>query len=188
MNNIPGLNAGAPIPRREETHYVCSNCRANIPNTIVDYYWRDYTGVVPPDAIIGGNDINGRPTYIGQGFYSKAGLLPGTIYPGKSEIKLPYNGLVLSTIGVKILCSGNPNNFSWERAESTSLHVTTIGKHLVIGGFEDGKYINIGRAMYQGELIVGKVLGFDPEKARLCFIHEEKEIVVNSYQILVYNN
>ncbi|RZC40625.1 DUF3421 domain containing protein [Asbolus verrucosus] len=157
-------------------------------NHAPDYYWRDYTGEIPRDAVPGGLDINGRTTYVGQAYWNKWGILPGTIYPGNATIKLPLNGCANpSKIGAKILCSGDKNCFTWENAESSSLHLTTIGKHLVIGGFEDEKMLNFGRVMYQGELIVGKVFGFETEKAKLYFVHGEKEFSVTSYQVLIYN-
>ncbi|XP_063923018.1 uncharacterized protein LOC135137321 [Zophobas morio] len=169
-----------------EPQHVCSQCSRSDEVPPIDYYWRDYLGIVPRDAVPGGHDVTNRTTYIGQGFYSKAGLLTGTIYPGISGIKLPYSGSNTSEIGVKVLCSPNATCFQWKRAESTTLHSSTIGKHLVIGGFEDGKMINIGRAMFQGELVVGKVLGFQAEKAKLYFIHGDKEYEVSSYEVLIY--
>lgn len=68
------------------------------------------------------------------------------------------------------------------------MHLTTSGKHVVIGGYLDDKIVNIGRVMYQGELVVGEVHGYNNENAKMYFIHRNKEVVVvRSYQVLLYS-
>ena len=87
----------------------------------------------------------------------------------------------------QILCTSNANFLSWENATGSDLHLTTTGKQLVIGGYEIGKMINVGRVMYQGELIVGKVLVYNKGAANLHFIGGGTEVSVPSYQVLVEN-
>jgi hypothetical protein len=68
-----------------------------------DYYWRDYTGEIPHDAILGGYDVNKKPTYIGQAFLADVGIIPGTIYPGQVGIRLPFGWkATFSDIAVKV--------------------------------------------------------------------------------------
>ncbi|KAJ3642674.1 hypothetical protein Zmor_025435 [Zophobas morio] len=152
------------------------------------YYWRDYTGEIPDDALPGGHDINKKATFIGQAFLSNVGIVPGTIYPGQPGMRLPFGwNANFSDAGMKILCSSNWNCFSWENANSTNLHMTTIGKQLVIGGCENGgSIVNLGRVMHQGELIVGKVLGYQAGNAKMFYVCGDKEHGVTSYQVLVY--
>lgn len=49
-------------------------------HSIVEYYWREYNGIIPNDAIPGGFDSAGNPTYIGQIPYRGPRLLPATIH------------------------------------------------------------------------------------------------------------
>lgn len=58
-----------------------------------DYYWRDYHGKIPSDAIEGGRDIRGHPTYIGQAFVLHHGILIGQIYPGQKSITTSKEGI-----------------------------------------------------------------------------------------------
>lgn len=46
-----------------------------IEKIISDYYWRDYNGTIPNDAIEGGTDENGDVTYIGQTFFPVENVL-----------------------------------------------------------------------------------------------------------------
>lgn len=59
----------------------------------INYYWRDYTGDIPKDAVPGGTDANGDTTYIGQGFVIDIGLIPGVIYPSQKYITVPTFGV-----------------------------------------------------------------------------------------------
>ncbi|KAF2887851.1 hypothetical protein ILUMI_18322 [Ignelater luminosus] len=59
---------------------------------ITDYYWREYTGFIPSDAIIAGTDKSGKPIYIGQGFFKNIGLLPATIYKGSKSVSVTAIG------------------------------------------------------------------------------------------------
>lgn len=55
------------------------------------YYWRDYTGEIPPDALPGGTDINGKPVYIGQIFNLRF-LIPAKIYEDDKTAYYEYGG------------------------------------------------------------------------------------------------
>lgn len=56
-----------------------------------DYYWRDYVGVIPKDAVEGGTDKNGNATYIGQ-VYIRDKILPAIITQGCLTAKTTANG------------------------------------------------------------------------------------------------
>ena len=63
--------------------------------------------------------------------------------------------------------------------------MTTAGKRAVIGGHQRRGKLNVGRVLHQGELIVGKVHSIEPEQGEMYFVSGDKEISVNSYQVLV---
>ncbi|CAH1371055.1 unnamed protein product [Tenebrio molitor] len=152
----------------------------------LDYYWRDYYGKIPDDAVEGGKDIRGNPTYIGQAFVLHHGILIGQIYPGQISLTTSKEGIHVTNVYNKILCSPKQDNFVWVPGNAATLHLTTINKHLVPGGMEWGKVLNIGRVKYQGELIIGKVCSGTIGKAKLYFPYKGAEITVSSYEILTY--
>ncbi|CAH1988057.1 unnamed protein product [Acanthoscelides obtectus] len=65
------------------------------PKKYTHYYWRDYTGEVPCDAVVGGHDELNRTTYIGQGvalnndYYT---FSPLTIIEGDAVQRAPLWG------------------------------------------------------------------------------------------------
>ncbi|KAJ3617377.1 hypothetical protein MTP99_007105 [Tenebrio molitor] len=153
----------------------------------LDYYWRDYTGEIPDDAVPGGYDRNLEPTYIGQLFVINHGLLPARIYKGQKSVTASRYGIHSSCECIKILCSPDLHKFVWLPSTAATLHTDAIGKHLVIGGYENGKVLNIGRGSYQEEVIVGKVCGFNIGSALLYFPYKGKELNMKSYEVLVYD-
>ncbi|XP_018562462.1 uncharacterized protein LOC108904402 [Anoplophora glabripennis] len=152
-----------------------------------DYYWRDYTGDIPGDAVEGGRDVNNRKTYIGQVFVKNHGIIPVTIYPGIKSVTANINGIHRLSSYIKILCSSSKENFKWFPADANRLHVQTINKHLVRGGVEYGLVSNIGRIKYQGELLVAKVCGFNVGNAKLFFPAGNEEKHAESYEVLIYD-
>lgn len=43
------------------------------------YYWRDFEGAIPSDALSAGLDSSGKPLYIGQAYFANT-IIPGKIY------------------------------------------------------------------------------------------------------------
>ncbi|KYB25002.1 hypothetical protein TcasGA2_TC031416 [Tribolium castaneum] len=151
-----------------------------------NYYWRQYTGDVPKDAVVGGQDINHKNIYIGQAYVQNEGLIVAQIFPKIREVYAPINGIKKIQNHIKILC-GPYENFYWASANSSKLHLQLIGQHAVIGGHEDGHgVINIGRISYEGETKIGKINSFRTETAAFFFNKNQKEAFVNSYEILLY--
>ncbi|RZB40493.1 uncharacterized protein BDFB_011542, partial [Asbolus verrucosus] len=139
-------------------------------------------------AIEGGKDARGHATYIGQAFVLHHGILIGTIYPGQKSITTSKEGIHVSEVYNRILCSKHKENFFWIPGNAATLHLTTIDKHLVSGGTEWGKILNIGRVKYQGEIIVGKVCSGTISNAKMYFPYNRQEISVSSYEILTYED
>lgn len=54
---------------------------------LTDYFWRDFSGPIPSDAVEGGNsDVNGS-TFIGQAL--DLDLSPVEIHEGRNEVYIP---------------------------------------------------------------------------------------------------
>ncbi|KAJ3642679.1 hypothetical protein Zmor_025440 [Zophobas morio] len=173
-----------------QCHHCCHQCHHHDQHPVpTGYYWRDYTGEIPADAFPGGHDLSNKPIYIGQAYLSGVGLIPTNLYPGQAGLNLPCDWKVTySDVGMKILCTPNPNSLSWENATSSDLHVTAAGKQLVIGGYQSRgarMLLNVGRVPHQGELLVGKVVGSEPGQAVMYYVGSNKENAINSYQVLV---
>ncbi|EFA08774.2 uncharacterized protein LOC103314048 [Tribolium castaneum] len=153
-----------------------------------DYYWRDYYGDIPDDAFPAGYDRNLEPTYIGQLFVLNHGLLTTRIYKGQKCVTASKEGIHTSSEAIKILCSTQAEKFRWIPSTACELHVETIGKHLVVGGYENGKILNIGRGSYQEEVIVGKVCSYNIGNALMYFPYKNEEVTMDSYEVLIYDN
>jgi hypothetical protein len=156
--------------------------------SLENYYWREYVGRVPEDAIVAGETAAHTNVYIGQGCVQNGGLIVGAIFPGVKEVHVPYGGDKKLDKYVKILC-GPQDSFYWMSANYSNLHLEVIGKHAVIGGHEHAHgYMNIGRISYGGDIKVGKVTSYWPGKAYFYFVDNGSEKRVDSYQILMYND
>jgi hypothetical protein len=70
--------------------------------TDLGYYWREYTGEVPEDAIVGGKDSNGKNIYIGQAYIRNEGLLVVQITPGVRQVFAPSHGVKKTDKYVKV--------------------------------------------------------------------------------------
>jgi hypothetical protein len=154
--------------------------------SLENYYWREYVGRVPEDAIVAGKTTAHTNVYIGQAYLKNAGLIVGSIFPGVKELHVPYDGDKKLDKSIKILC-GPQDNFYWMSTNYNNLQLEVIDKHAVIGGHEDAHgSMNIGRISHGGDIIVGKVTSYWPGKAYFNFVDNGSEKRVNSYQILMY--
>jgi hypothetical protein len=61
-------------------------------STPQDYYWREYNGTIPDDAIIGGKSL-AQNVYIGQAYVKKEGLIVVKIIPGVKEVLATIKGV-----------------------------------------------------------------------------------------------
>ena len=71
----------------------------------LDYYWREYTGTIPDDALVGGQDINKKDVYIGQAYVHGDGLIVSEIFPGVREVHAPINGVKTVKSYIKVSTS-----------------------------------------------------------------------------------
>ncbi|KAF2895267.1 hypothetical protein ILUMI_10905 [Ignelater luminosus] len=154
---------------------------------ITDYYWREYTGVIPSDAIPGGTDRSAKRTYIGQMYSKSFGLLPATIYPGSTSAIASGGGKSFSAdTFVKILCSRNLDRYHWIPTRNQDTHLLT-DCHLVIGGTEAGYVLNIGRVNHEMQTVIGKVFAHHTPFRGLSIPNKQNEAIYQTYEILTYN-
>ncbi|RZC35800.1 DUF3421 domain containing protein, partial [Asbolus verrucosus] len=117
-----------------------------------------------------------QSTYIAQLFLVDHGLLPTRLYKGEKTVTASRNGVHTSDEFIKILCSKQPEKFVWLPVTAQNLHTEIIGKHLVVGGTENGKVVNIGRGAYQEEVVVGKVCSYNIGNALMYFPYQDQEL------------
>ncbi|KAK4877865.1 hypothetical protein RN001_010371 [Aquatica leii] len=160
-------------------------CRNYSTSYVLGYYWRDFYGTVPLDAVPGGLDEEGDVTFIGQVYIKEYELLPGTIYHGCSKISTSaYDKDIIADKNIKILCSSALHKLKWKLVNKNELNQLT-NTHLVIGGSEIGLFINIGRIAYNGQTIIGKVLQNDPNNNGLAIPGTNTRF--SNFEILTYN-
>ncbi|KAF5299434.1 hypothetical protein FQA39_LY11580 [Lamprigera yunnana] len=151
------------------------------------YYWKDFKGEVPDDAIKGGKSANGEPIYIGQVLhYDK--LLPAKILTNDNKAYFAWNAEQSTTENIKILCSPYPERFQWIPTHKNEIHLLT-NEHVINGGAEPNQYLYIGRALYKSETLVGKVRTADKasQNLGLYITSQKKEAVLDTFEILVYS-
>ncbi|KAF5297401.1 hypothetical protein FQR65_LT01332 [Abscondita terminalis] len=141
-------------------YYVIStsviHTEKSISRFAIGYYWRDFDGTVPEDALPGGLDNTNKRIYIGQVFATY--LIPAKIYTNDKNAYYEYGGKEFNvTENVKILCTQHPEQFSWISTDNHRIKSITSAA-LVIGGFEPGCTTYIGRTRKGGEVLVGKAL------------------------------
>ncbi|KAF5271205.1 hypothetical protein FQA39_LY08212 [Lamprigera yunnana] len=132
-------------------------CLSAIVDHSDDFYWRDYNGDVPKDALPGGMNREHKPTYIGQAV-SQGVLVPGEIIGGVKKMYYfgDYSGRI-ETENIKIFCTKHPENFEW--AKTNVKDVKLISKlRLIPGGFSHSEVVYIGRGIAENMLSVGKVV------------------------------
>ncbi|KAF5291624.1 hypothetical protein FQA39_LY14346 [Lamprigera yunnana] len=152
---------------------------------VLGYYWKEFFGSIPFDAVPGGYDEEGATTYIGQVYMQEYGLLTGTLYRGCSKIHTSaYDKDIIHDRNIKILCSNVQNRLKWMPTKKGE-HYKLSNCHLVIGGTETDLIEVIGRIYYNGQAIVGKVFRDDAKSSGLWIPG------VNSgfpnYEVLTYN-
>ncbi|KAF5289368.1 hypothetical protein FQR65_LT11879 [Abscondita terminalis] len=158
----------------------------NKPGTDYGYYWRDYVGHIPPDAVEGGLDKSGNPTYIGQVYTKQYELLPATIYSGcPFAVASAYNHRFEVDKNIKILCSNEQDKLAWVLTKNEETHLL-FNCHMVIGGFEVGQTLNIGRVNHGGHTIIGKVFSYPLGNRGLWIPNNAHEANFLQYEILTY--
>ncbi|KAK4873274.1 hypothetical protein RN001_015303 [Aquatica leii] len=151
------------------------------------FYWRDFDGTVPDDALPGGTDLNGKPIYIGQvyAYY----LIPAKIYKNDKRAYYEYGGEELNvTENIKILCTQHPDDFYWIPTDNDRIK-SIANVTLVLGGYEPGCSTYIGRTRKYGEVLVGKALADNhPDNAGLHITQRGKKFRATSFEVLSFDS
>jgi len=153
----------------------------------IDYYWKDYNGIIPSDAFQAGVDGNGKPIYVGQGFFLNTGLLPGTLHPGSTNIKITAVKRVFSTNkNVKILCTSNSHRLQWRNVNYNDIPLLTNAR-LVVGGQETNTDVHIGRALHEGSTEIGKIYNLAPFQGLALPNSQQSETLYKNFEILTFS-
>ncbi|KAF2890419.1 hypothetical protein ILUMI_15754, partial [Ignelater luminosus] len=138
------------------------------------YYWKDYDGTVPKDALFGGIDKRGRPMYLARTLFEDK-LISGKVFADENYIHFGWFDEKKLTQNIKILCTKNTNNFEWIPTRLNDITRLT-GKLVVIGGFQSGHITYIGRISSNRETNVGKVICNEKDCQGLYVTKDGKEI------------
>ncbi|KAB0794040.1 hypothetical protein PPYR_13660 [Photinus pyralis] len=151
-----------------------------------EYYWQDYEGKIPDEALVGGKDATGMPIYIGQAYYFSK-LLPAKIYKGDNNAYVAWGSEIKVSEHIKILCTPHPERFKWVQTKKNEIH-KLINHKLVKGGWEPSYDLYIGRAFHKSQTLVGsvKVAGRPSLNLGLHISSNGAQVVVNDFEILTY--
>jgi hypothetical protein len=130
----------------------------------------------PPGAIIGGNDSDGTPIYVGRCFH-EGDQMPCKAMPGKKVAYCCYNGQEIAKYSYEILCNGNT---SWVHSSHGSVPPNAVSG----GRTSAGEPLYIGRTWHQGSLTVGKI---HPSHGSLYIPYGGAEIPFKQYEVLIEN-
>ncbi|XP_074025680.1 uncharacterized protein [Leptinotarsa decemlineata] len=160
--------------------------------SVSDYYWRDYDGKIPPDAIPADNNNN---TYIGQVYVHLYGLRVGTIIPGYREVEYSCYGVGKTDTMIKILCATESSKYVWLRTTANTFLKDTCGKSPIVSGYDrvccGSGILNIGRTRQQGRSIIGNVAAYNTVTLWFYYPLNGREIrdpPNTEYEVLVYRN
>jgi len=151
------------------------------------HYWKDYNfnTTIPNDAIRGGTDTKGYPTYIGQFPISNPHRIAADVVSGIIDRNLTFSyGVHNSEVTVsfennKILCTTSAR-FFWSTTFIPNCQ-------LVEGGSNYSQPLYIGRANHKGQNITGS-FSMDDSILRVPVFEEAKANIREyvSFEILQY--
>ncbi|KAJ8962373.1 hypothetical protein NQ318_018357 [Aromia moschata] len=127
------------------------------------YYWRDWNGEIPSDALKAGRDSRGE-SYIAQVYTAGYGEFIGQIFEDQDEVYVNVANtatavVTKSHIGLKILCS-EQNDMEWivSNITRTPEILDIQANHLIRGGVDTKNLpVYIGRYVDGQNVFVGSV-------------------------------
>ncbi|VEN48017.1 unnamed protein product [Callosobruchus maculatus] len=168
-------------------------------NKYTHYYWRDYTGEIPCDAVIGAFNDSGTTIYIGQGWamYNEAfSLAPVPIVEGERVQKTVISGVPVDVVPLKILCVTSPYPDKWIETNTSGLVAVAEKNQLIPGGIEfhtDPAYngynfnLTIGRAQVGGKPKIGKIVSYFGMSV-LYLVDGDRIVEALNFEVLAANN
>ncbi|XP_022916061.2 uncharacterized protein [Onthophagus taurus] len=145
-------------------------------NSDYDYYWRDYNGAIPPDAVTAAYGV-----YIGQ-VYRNCTLIPGALYSENQNFVGEFYGKFETKTNIKILCSHGL--LKWVMVNLDDVPFEDPDCKLVRGGFE-GDTFNwyIGRYFHENMWKVSKV-GYQHFKALSLWTNSGSYVHIKKFEVL----
>jgi len=161
------------------------NAEATECNQAPGYYWRDYTGEIPDDALSGGTNSKGHTTYIGQTLHLNL-IIPAKIDPDDKQVTYEWGYKEYQAEqNIKILCTQHPEQFEWVSTGNRQIN-TIRNKTFVIAGYEPGIKSLIGRKQLGNELVIGKVV-FTQGQSTLNTSKDGVGTQHGEFEVLCYN-
>ncbi|RWS28818.1 natterin-4-like protein [Leptotrombidium deliense] len=140
--------------------------------------WQDAShGRVPVgNPVIGGQDVNGEPLYIGS---TELGgdLVPGKVVPSHGCCYIPYDGREHSSKNYHVLVNPGGCELIWIHASNGTVPTGAIQG----GKTASGEPLFVGRHRHQGSVTVGKV---HPSHGKLYLSFGGNEESYSEYEVL----
>lgn len=137
-------------------------------------------GQIPPDAILGGRDIDLDLIYVGRSRHN-GDVLPAKIIPTSHKLYafVSYGGNEFLKTSFDVLC-GDPSSVSWVQDSKGS-----VPQRAFVGGITSrGEKLYVGRAKLSTSLTVGKI---HPSHGRLYIPFNHGEFCTELYEVLCEN-
>lgn len=141
---------------------------------LVEWTHTTSNSTIPPTAIFGGRDSNFSILFIGRCMHDGS-LLPCKVVPNKPVARVTYNGVEIVKQTFEILLGSNSN---WVACSNGN-----VPSNAFPGGYtKQGEVLYIGRANYNGGLLVGRV-----HKSHRCIYvgHNGRECSLSDYEVLI---
>ncbi|ORX93510.1 hypothetical protein K493DRAFT_338247 [Basidiobolus meristosporus CBS 931.73] len=138
-------------------------------------------GSIPPNAVQGGVEADGKPLFIARQFY-QGGLHIGKAAPHLKGIAIGYGGKEISLKDYYVLC-GDARQLRWVECHGTCN--PDNWRPIEAGHENDGKPLFIAKTRYDGGEHIGKV--GTHLKGGMCFGYGGKEKTTkDAYYVLAY--
>lgn len=125
---------------------------------------------IESQGILAGTDESGTKIFIGRCTDRDGNWIPAKIVPSLKAGFYTYNNAEESTDEVEFLC--NADDYHWVKCDGRHVQDAAI-----VNGFQ------IGRALFNGNLIVGRV---DPETKQLIGSFGGENFKLPSYDVLIF--
>ncbi|KAJ1905014.1 hypothetical protein IWQ60_012357 [Tieghemiomyces parasiticus] len=141
-------------------------------------------GTIPPNAVQGGREGDGKPLYIARAFY-KGGLQPGKAAPHLDGAYIAYDGKEVQLKEYFVLC-GPGKALRWVACHGSVNFAGANVQPVSECHEESGEPLFIAKASYDGGEQIGKA---GPHlRNGMVFGYADKERSAKEYFVLAYEN
>ncbi|KAJ1655313.1 hypothetical protein IWQ61_004915 [Dispira simplex] len=141
-------------------------------------------GSIPPNAVQGGRERDGKPLYIARQFY-KGGLHPGKAAPHLDGCYIAYNGKEVQVKDYEVLC-GPATALKWAACQGAINFAGTNVRPVVDCNEADGEPLYIAKTRYDGGEQIGKAGAH--LRNGMVFGYADKERSAEEYYVLCYEH